>query len=115
MHLEMQQGFCSRGWITLVTGNNKEMPNVPKQAEFLLELGNVVEDVGQWNLERFLWLKELGQESTSKKGQAEEESEESESTCSPLTLPGVQPAEPGEINTTPRHRVKSLLRRLPSY
>ena len=50
----MQQGFCSRGWITLVTGNNKEMPNVPKQAEFLLELGNVVEDIGQWNLERFL-------------------------------------------------------------
>ena len=35
--------------------------------------------------------KELGQESTSKKGQAEEELEESESTCSPLTLPGVQP------------------------
>ena len=89
----------------LPAGNNKDMPNVAKQAEFLLELGNVVEDVSQWNLESFLWLKDLGHESTSKKGQAKEESEESESTCSPLTLPGVQLSKPGEINTTPRHRV----------
>ena len=52
--------------------------------------------------------KELGQELTSNKGQAEEELEESEYTCSPLTLLGVQPAKPGEINTMPRYGVKSV-------
>ena len=40
-----------------------------------------------------------GQESTSKKGQAEEELEEPKSTCSPLTLPGEQPEKPGETDT----------------
>ena len=40
-----------------------------------------------------------GQESTSKKRQAKEDLKESQSTCSPLTLPGELPERPGENNT----------------
>ena len=41
----------------LPAGNDKGTPNVAKQVEFLLKLGNIVKDISQWNLQRLLCLK----------------------------------------------------------